>query len=172
VVGRPAAGDQLKALAGADIVLPPRRRLSPYDFPVTKLALPLLLALAPVASGAEPPFLVTALWEPAHGQRPAAVALRFAADADDLRVNREPAPRLEWPLGMAAKPAAAPAEARPAVAGDPDEAQYLAPGEPFRLYFAAPPGRGTVEPKAVFFYCSKSAGWCKKGVVPVPVVLP
>lgn len=139
---------------------------------MTKLALPLLLAVAPVAGAAEPPFLVTAQWEPARGQRPAAVALRFVADADDLRVNREPAPRLEWPLGMAAKAAAAPAEAKPAAAGDPAEAQYLAPGEPFRLYFAAPPGRGTVEPKAVFFYCSKSAGWCKKGVVPVPVALP
>jgi hypothetical protein len=145
---------------------------SPYDFSVTKLAIALLLTAAPLAGATEPPFLVTAQWEPATGKRPAAVALRFVADAADLRVNRVPAPRLEWPMGMAATPAAAPAEATPAAAVDPAEAQYLGPDEAFRLYFATAPGRGSVEPKAVFFYCSKSAGWCKKGVVAVPLTLP
>lgn len=134
-------------------------------------ALALMILAAPLAGAGEAPFLVTAQWEPASARRPGAVVLRFSPDAEDLRVNRVPAPRLEWPQGSGAEPVAAPGETRPAsaVVGDP---QYLADGEAYRLYFAAAPAQGVVEGKVVFFYCSKNAGWCKKGVSPVSLALP
>ena len=135
------------------------------------LAFALTVLAAPLAGAGEAPFLVTAEWEPAGAKRPGAVVLRFSPDAEDLRVNRVPAPRIEWPQGVGAVPAPAPGEARPvsAVPGEPD---YLADGEAYRLYFANAPAKGRVEGKVVFFYCSKNAGWCKKGVSPVSLVLP
>lgn len=134
-------------------------------------ALALMLLAAPLASAGEAPFLVTAEWEPGSAKRPGAVVLRFSPDADDLRVNRVPAPRLEWPQGVAAEPVSAPGETRPASAA-PGDPQYLADGEAYRLYFATAPTKGMVEGKVVFFYCSKNAGWCKKGVSPVSLALP
>lgn len=138
------------------------------------LARMMMLLAAPLAGAGEAPFLVTAQWEPGSAQRPGAVVLRFSPDAEDLRVNRVPAPRLEWPQGVAAVPASAPGETRAvsAVSAAPDDPQYLADGEAYRLYFATAPTRGVVEGKVVFFYCSKNAGWCKKGVSPVSLALP
>lgn len=134
-------------------------------------ALALLILTAPLAGAGEAPFLVTALWEPGSAKRPGAVVLRFSPDAEDLRVNRVPAPRLEWPQGVDAEPASAPGEARP-VSAAPGDPQYLAAGEAFRLYFVTAPAKGRVEGQVVFFYCSKNAGWCKKGVSPVSLALP
>ncbi|MCM2256507.1 MAG: hypothetical protein NDJ94_12645 [Vicinamibacteria bacterium] len=134
-------------------------------------ALALMILAAPLAGAGEAPFLVTAQWEPGSAKRPGAVVLRFSPDAEDLRVNRVPAPRLEWPQGVAAVPASAPGETRP-VSAAPGDPQYLADGEAYRLYFATSPTSGVVEGKVVFFYCSKNAGWCKKGVSPVSLALP
>lgn len=131
----------------------------------------MILAAAPLAGAAEAPFLVTAEWEPGSTKRPGAVVLRFSPDAEDLRVNRVPPPRLEWPQGVRAAPAVAPGETRP-VSTAPADPQYLADGEAYRLYFATAPTKGMVEGKVVFFYCSKNAGWCKKGVSPVSLALP
>lgn len=123
------------------------------------------------APASEAPFFVTAVFEPATREKPAQVALRFSPSSSDLKVNRRPAPRLELSSPGTLALAPAPPSEPPADAGfDP---QYLSPDEAYRLPVTLATGaKGAVDGQVVFFYCSKAAGWCKKGTAAVTLVLP
>ena len=95
------------------------------------------------------------------------MAVALEPRTPDIRVNETPAPRLEVDPAQGwlqvVPPAARPDQPKSGEA----ETRYLDPGTPVNFPVAvsksAPRGlqaaRGTVS----FFYCSKSAGWCRKG---------
>jgi hypothetical protein len=107
---------------------------------------------------------------------PGAVAVRFTALDPDVHVNETPAPRLKLATAdvLVDKQTPPPDKLE---AFDPESAKYLDLSLP--VYFpvalakTAPKGAQQVPVSVTYYYCSKRAGWCRKGtaelVVPVDV---
>jgi hypothetical protein len=132
------------------------------------------LAAAPGLAGESQHFEIEAAFEPAA--RPGAdayVAVRFAALDPDVNLNEVPAPRLQ--LDDAQKLLSAKAEKTPP---PPPPAKDEAPryhdlSEPVRfpveLSADAPEGIHGVAADVIYFYCSTSQGWCRRGTEPVTI---
>jgi hypothetical protein len=136
--------------------------------------LALLFCLTPVAAGAAEtkPVAVTARFVPAA--RPGAEArlmVTLVPVDSAVRVNEEPPPRLKL------DPAQVVLEDRQKVtrreAGEEGPPRYLDPLLPIVFPVAlradAPKGQQTVKGSVIYFYCSKSEGWCRKGTSDVEV---
>jgi hypothetical protein len=141
----------------------------------------LLLSLLPALAFAGAPvhFDVQAWFVPAMkpGADPA-VAVSFSARDADVRINEIPAPRLRLDPGQTVmvdkQTPPAHADEQPA---DPAAGRYLDLSVPVRFPVALAPGlpkgQKVVKGAVTYFYCSKKAGWCRKGTadVEIPVVV-
>jgi hypothetical protein len=128
------------------------------------------LALAAWPAGAQTRhFEIDARFEPApEGGGGPVVAFRFAALDPDVNLNEVPAPRLrleEDQQVLALRPVDPPAaEAVPVSADEPryhDLSQPLV--FPVEVAEGAPEGLHGVSADLVYFYCSTSQGWCRRG---------
>jgi hypothetical protein len=141
------------------------------------LMLSLAWALAPAAqaSGGPQHFALKAAYEPAA--KPGtngAVAVTFTPLDPDLHVNETPGPRLKLPADgvLVDKQPPAPDKLAPY---DPESATYLDLALP--VYFpvavakGAPKGAHHVPVTLTYFYCSKRAGWCRKGTAELSVAV-
>jgi len=140
--------------------------------------LALLLSLVPVALAAAPRpqhFELSAAFDPPR--KPAstgALAVSFRALDPDVRVNESPAPRIK--LASAEVLVDKQPEATDKIAPyDPETAAYLDLALPvyFPVAFAksAPKGTHQVPVTLTYFYCSKRAGWCRKGTAELTVAV-
>lgn len=129
-----------------------------------------ILTLGPALAQAGPPqhVEVEAAFVPAKAGADAAVAVWLRPKDPSVRVNEQPAPRLALEPAQAIlveKPVAAAPRAEAAL--DPGAGRYLDPEVPLRFPVAlaggAPKGLGSVRATVSYFYCSKTAGWCRKG---------
>lgn len=109
---------------------------------------------------------------PAKGEGPAIAVLFSPIDAN-IRVNEDPAPRLKLDAAqeiLADKPVAR--RSPPPALG---QGKYLDPvlpvTFPVKLGAGAASGEHTVKANVTYFYCSKSAGWCRKGTADVDVAV-
>jgi hypothetical protein len=102
-----------------------------------------------------------------------AIAVTLSPLATGIVVNETPAPRLKLDPAQAVLIDKQPA--RPAGTGplDPSQAKYLDPRLPVlfpvALAPAAPHGTRAVRADVTYYYCSKSEGWCRKGVSEIAV---
>jgi hypothetical protein len=112
-------------------------------------------------------FEISAAFEPPR--RPgggAAIAVSFSALDPDVHVNETPAPRLKLPAGgvLVDKQPLASEKVAPF---DPATASYLDLSLPVRFPVEiakdARKGLQQVPVTLTYFYCSKRAGWCRKG---------
>lgn len=137
--------------------------------------LALIVALPSLA--APPHVKVTAAYVPASGGGDAAIAVQFTAADPNIRVNEDPAPRLKLAADQQVL-VEKPAPRRPPSTSTPGQGRYLDPTLPvtFPVKVDARAARGehTVKATVTYFYCSKSEGWCRKGMadVDVPVRVP
>lgn len=135
-----------------------------------KAGLAAILTFGPVLAQAGPPrhVEVEAAFVPAKAGSGAAVAVWLRPKDAAVRVNEDPAPRLLLDPAQAilVDKSVSPAT-RGAAAEDPGAGRYLDPEVPVRFPVAlaggAPKGLGTVRATVSYFYCSKTAGWCRKG---------
>ncbi len=136
----------------------------------SRTGLAAILTLVPTLVQAGPPqhVDVEAAFVPAKAGSGAAVAVWLRPKDPSVRVNEEPAPRIVLDPAQAllvdrVVPPPAPAEG----AADSGTARYLDPDVPVRFPVAvaagAPKGLGSVRATVSYFYCSKTAGWCRKG---------
>jgi hypothetical protein len=136
------------------------------------LAAPLLLA----GSARDRHVNVLAAYEAAKtSEATAAVAVWLEPQTPDIRVNEQPAPRLtlsDDQRVLIDRQGPPPDKVTPY---DPRTAHYLDPEQPVRFPVAlakgAPRGPQLVPAQVTFFYCSTSAGWCRKGTADVEVVV-
>jgi hypothetical protein len=140
-----------------------------------------VLVLAPVAAfaaGLQHFTLSASFVPPAKPGAVGAVAVTFTPKDADVHVNETPPPRLKLDPDqkvLVDKQPAPPARVEPF---DPEKAKYLDLALPVTFPVAmtpgAPRGQQTVRANVVYFYCSKSQGWCRKGStdVEVPVTVP
>lgn len=129
---------------------------------MSRLALVALLLLAGPRH-----FDISAVFEPPR--KPGgggAIAVSFSALDPDVHVNETPAPRIKLPAG-AVLVDKQPAASEKLAPFDPATASYLDLSLPieFPVEFAkdAPKGSQQVPVTLTYFYCSKRAGWCRKG---------
>jgi hypothetical protein len=138
----------------------------------------LLLSLAPVALLAAGPqhFTLSAAYQPpAKASGNGAIAVTFMATDPDVHINEAPAPRIKLdPAQNVFVDKQAPVPDR-VEAFDPDNAKYIDLSLPvvFPVAIAkgAPKGAQTVPVTVTYFYCSKRAGWCRKGTTDVDVTV-
>lgn len=140
--------------------------------------LALVLCLLPVtlaAAGRPQHFEVSAAFDPPR--KPAstgALVVTFRALDPDVRVNENPAPRIKLASAevLVDKQPPAPDKVAPY---DPETAAYLDLALPvyFPVAFAkgAPKGTHQVPLTLTYFYCSKRAGWCRKGAADLSVAV-
>jgi hypothetical protein len=141
-------------------------------------SLSFLFSLAPAVLLAAGPqhFTLTAAYQPpAKASANGAIALTFVATDPDVHINEAPAPRIKLdPVQSVLVDKQAPAPER-VEAFDPEKAKYLDLSLPviFPVAIArgAPKGAQTVLATATYFYCSKRAGWCRKGTTDVSVTV-
>jgi hypothetical protein len=126
-------------------------------------------------AGASTVALEAAFVPPAKAGAPASLAVTFTPQDPDVRVNQEPAPRLKLDPEqgiLSYRPPARPVPT-PGPDFDPQTARYLEPAIPYAFPVSIKPGaaRGEhrVKGSVTYFYCSKSAGWCRKGSAEVDV---
>jgi hypothetical protein len=139
------------------------------------------IILAPVvasAAGVQHFTLAASFVPPTKAGAVGAVAVTFTPKDLDVHINEVPPPRLKLDLDqkvLVDKQPAPPARVEPF---DPENAKYLDLALPVTFPVAltpgAPKGQQTVKASVVYFYCSKSQGWCRKGStdVDVPVTVP
>ena len=135
-----------------------------------------IFALAPTLLLAAPPqhFTLTASYEPpAKAGGTGAIAVTFVATDPDVHINEAPAPRIKLDPGQSVlvdKQPPAPERVEPF---DPEKAKYLDLSLPVvfpaGIAKGAPKGAQTVSATVTYFYCSKRAGWCRKGTTEVAV---
>jgi hypothetical protein len=139
------------------------------------IVLGLVLALQAPAALAH--VTVSASYLPPAGEAGAAIAVTFSPATPDIRVNEDPAPRLKLDPTQQIL-AEKPVPRRSPAAAAPGQARYLDPilpvTFPVKVDARAARGEHTVKATVTYFYCSKSAGWCRKGTadVGVPVRIP
>lgn len=135
-----------------------------------------LVALVPSALFAAGPkhFDLTAVYTaPAKAGASGAIAVTFVPTDPDVHVNEAPAPRLTLdPAQTLLVDKQAPAPDR-VVPYDPDTAESLDLTFPVLFPVAiakgAPKGAHPLAASVTYFYCSKRAGWCRKGTTEVSV---
>jgi hypothetical protein len=123
---------------------------------------------------------VQAEFVPRRAGSRASVAVTFTPQEPDVRVNQEPPPRLKLDpdQGVLEYRAPAPPPPRRAAPSAHQPPRYLEPAIPYAfpvtLKPGAPKGEHRVKGSVTYFYCSKTAGWCRKGTdeVDVPVTVP
>jgi hypothetical protein len=127
------------------------------------------------AAGAGSVALEAAFVAPPNAGAPGSVAVTFTPRDPDVRVNQEPPPRLKLDPAQGVldyRPPARPAST-PAPDFDPQTARYLEPAIPYAFPVSIKPGAAKgahrVKGSVTYFYCSKSAGWCRKGSAEVNV---
>jgi hypothetical protein len=107
-----------------------------------------------------------------------AVSVTFATGDPDVRVNRDPAPRLTLDADQRVLVDKQPPRARRGGSADVEAAGFFEPGTavtfPVALGPAAKSGRHDVDGVVTYFYCSKRDGWCRKGTaeIDIPVSVP
>jgi hypothetical protein len=132
------------------------------------------LALALLLQGSAASYVsLEATFQPApKAGAPASIAVTFTSREPDVAVNQEPPPRLaldpaQTVLSLRPVPSAKPR------AQDPEAAHYLEPaipyGFPVDVKPGTAPGEHAVKGTVTYFYCSRTAGWCRKGSAPVEV---
>lgn len=126
--------------------------------------------------GADRHFEIEATFEPPSeaGALPA-VAVRFVPLDPDVEVNEIPAPRLQLDGSQTLLAPGPKAPRSPEPPMSADAPRYLDLSEPVRfpvrLAADAPEGIHGVDAEVVYFYCSKSEGWCRRGTEPVTIPL-
>jgi hypothetical protein len=140
-----------------------------------KLSSLALVALAPtVALAATPEHVrVAASFEaPAKRGGNGAVVVTLSPKEPGIHVNEQPAPRLKLDGETVLVDKQAP-RPKSSLTFDPDTATYLDPEIPVRFPVAfapkAPKGSQHVSATVIYFYCSQTEGWCRRGVTPVEV---
>ena len=102
-----------------------------------------------------------------------AVAVTFAPKDPDVRVNRDPAPRLKLDPDQRVLVDKQPPPPRRSGSADLEAAGFFEPDTPVSFAVAPAPGqsRGEHEAKGTvtYFYCSKRDGWCRKGTAEVEI---
>jgi len=119
-------------------------------------------------------FEIEAAFEPASKAGEVdAVAVRFAPLDPDVQVNEIPAPRLELDDSQSLLSPAPEEPHAPVPPMSADAPRYLDLSDPIRfpveLAPDAPEGIHGVPAEVVYFYCSKSRGWCRRGNEPVTI---
>lgn len=135
-----------------------------------------VLAALVLSAGSAPLVTLSATYLPPVKGAEATIAVQFSPTDPNIRVNEDPAPRLklDQEQQILAEKAASARRPRPAVG----EAHYLDPSVPVAfpvlLKAGTGPGEHTVKATVTYFYCSKSEGWCRKGLadISVPVRVP
>ena len=138
----------------------------------------LLLGLAPAVLLAAAPqhFTLSAAYQPpAKASGDGAIAVTFVATDPDVHINEAPAPRIKLDPTQGVlvdKQAPLPEHVEPF---DPDKVKYIDLSLPvvFPVAIAkgASKGAQSVTASVTYFYCSKRAGWCRKGTTDVDVSL-
>lgn len=138
-----------------------------------RLALVLSLLPAAVLAAGPQHFALKAAYEaPPKPGANAAVAVTFTPLDPDVHVNETPAPRIKLAADAVLLDRQPPASDKIAPF-DPDTATYLDLALP--VYFpvalakGAPKGTHQVPVTLTYFYCSKRAGWCRKGTADLSV---
>jgi hypothetical protein len=136
----------------------------------------LLLALLPAGLFAVGPqhFTLTASYAaPAKARGNGSIAVTFVATDPEVHINEAPAPRLKLDPAQTVlvdKQAQGSDKVEPF---DPENAKYLDIALPVLFPVAiakgAPKGEQSVTASVTYFYCSKRAGWCRKGTTDVAV---
>ena len=115
---------------------------------------------------------------PEKARANAAVAVTFQPKEPDVRVNRDPAPRLKLDPDQRVLVDKQPPPPPRNGSADLEAAGFFEPGTPVTFAVALAPGapKGQHEAKGTvtYFYCSKRDGWCRKGTseVEIPVTVP
>jgi hypothetical protein len=144
--------------------------------PLAALALSLLSATL-AAAGPQHFTLAAAFDAPRKPGANGAVAVTFTPLDPDVHVNETPAPRIKLGASDVLVDKQPPASEK-LEPYDPDTAAYLDLALP--VYFpvaiakGAAKGAHEVPVSVTYFYCSKRAGWCRKGTseLSVPVNVP
>jgi hypothetical protein len=136
----------------------------------------LVLAFLPtglLAAGPQHFTLSSAYNPPAKAGGNGSIAVVFVATDPEVHINEAPAPRLKLDPAQTVlvdKQAPGSDKVEPF---DPDNARYLDLTLPvlFPVKIAkdAPKGTHGVTASVTYFYCSKRAGWCRKGTTDVSV---
>ena len=131
------------------------------------------LSLVLLAASTPQHFELQAAYEaPKKAGAAGAVAVRFSALDPDVHINETPAPRLKFQAADVLVDKQPPASDKLADF-DPETAKYLDLSLP--VYFpvalakGAPKGTQQVPFNVTYFYCSKRAGWCRKGTAELSV---
>jgi hypothetical protein len=142
-----------------------------------KLALA-ALALAPLSALAAAPehfSLAASYVPPSKAGANGTVAVLFTPKGDDVHINESPAPRLKLDPEqrvLVDRQPPAPARVEPY---DPEKVRYIDLALPvtFPVGLAADAAKGlqTVKATVIYFYCSKSQGWCRRGSTAVDVAV-
>jgi hypothetical protein len=133
------------------------------------LPLAIALLLGPPPTGVD----VVASYVPAAGKGgAAAISVMLQPKDPAVHVNETPAPRLKLDAAQnVLVDRQAPSRGTPSF--DPATAKYLDPAIPVLFPVALKDGvaKGVHDVKAsiTYFYCSKTAGWCRKGTTEVDV---
>jgi hypothetical protein len=141
------------------------------------LALVLSLGMQATVPGADL-VAVQAEFVPARAGHRASVAVTFTPQEPDVRVNQDPPPRLTLDPEQGVLEYRPPVKPKERASHDREPPRYLEPAIPYAFPVTvkpgAPAGQHRVKGSVVYFYCSKTAGWCRKGTgeVDVPVTLP
>ena len=137
----------------------------------------LFLSLFPVVSLAAGPqhFTLSAAFEaPKKAGGNGAIAVTFMPLNPDVHINETPAPRIRLGASDVLLDKQAPASDKMA-SYDPETARYLDLALPvyFPVSFAKGAARGAhqVPVSVTYFYCSKRAGWCRKGSAELSVAV-
>lgn len=115
---------------------------------------------------------------PAKAGDNASVAVTFDTRDPDVRVNRDPAPRLALDPEQKVLVDKQPPRARRGGSADVEAAGFYEAGTPVHFAVApapaAPRGEHEVKGTVTYFYCSKRDGWCRKGTseIEFPVAVP
>jgi hypothetical protein len=144
------------------------------------LALVVAVAVGVAAQASAPAAVQISLeasFLPPRAGAPASVAVTFTPSDPDVRVNEEPPPRLKLDPAQAVLVYQPPAASKRQVPAEREALRYLEPaipyGFPVTVKAGAPKGEHRVKASVTYFYCSKTAGWCRKGTgeVDVPVTV-
>jgi hypothetical protein len=141
-----------------------------------RIVLALVLAAAALPAGSVKYVDVLATYvAPTKAGRSAAVSVTLYPTEPDIHVNENPGPRLELDPEQQVL-VYEPPKTDKAPVFDPAAAHYLDPKVPVRFDVTLAKGvaKGTHEAKAkvVYFYCSSSKGWCRKGTENIELTVP
>jgi hypothetical protein len=136
-------------------------------------ALLVVFALGEGAARADRVSVSASYVPPAKAGAQGAVSVTFETRDPDVRVNRDPAPRLKLSPDQRVLLDKQPPPARRGGSADVEAAGFYEPGAPVTFPVAlgpgASPGPHEVKGTVTYFYCSKRDGWCRKGTSEVDI---